>query len=67
MFFVRSGRANSDGAKPLGYSGQGNYYWSSTPNSNGYYAYYLYFGNGGVLPSNSLNRYYGSSLRCLAS
>ncbi len=42
------------------------YYWSSIPyNSDG--AYILYFYGGPVNPSYGNNRYYGSSIRCVAA
>ena len=45
----------------VGYSG---YYWSASPSN--YNAYDLYFlSNGNVYPSDSSNRAYGLSVRCL--
>ena len=49
-------------------AGRVGYYWSSTAYSSSSYAYYLYFGSGGVFPSSYYNyRYRGQSVRCLAS
>ena len=65
--FVRSGRVNSNNAKPLGNSGQNGYYWSSAPNPGGNGAYDLVFNGSDVYPSDNYRRYYGFPLRCLAS
>ncbi len=47
----------------LYYTGEGGYYWSSTPDESGrYVAYYLYFHDGGFL-RRWLGRYYGHSVR----
>ena len=53
----------------LWYAGYYGYYWSSTAYSNTSNAYVLYFGSSGVYPSGGTNRirYYGRSVRCLAS
>ena len=49
----------------LYFAGVNVYYWSSTAYSS-YYAYFLYFSSSIVSPSNSIGRYSGQSVRCLA-
>ena len=50
----------------LGSVGRNGYYWSASPNSNSYVAYYLYFTRyGDVYPSYNSNRACGCSVRCL--
>ena len=63
IWYPASGcRDSSDGS--LNDVGDYGYYWSASPGSN--YAYGLRFGYyGGVYPSNSSNRAYGQSVRCL--
>ena len=64
LYFVRSGNVRSGS---LGSAGLDGSYWSSTAYSSFGNAYYLSFDSGGVYPSNGSNRYYGRSVRCLAS
>ena len=64
LYFVRSGYVYSGS---LWYAGNAGDYWSSTAFSNTSFAYELYFGSGYVYPSNYTDRYYGQSVRCLAS
>ena len=66
LYFVRSGYVLSGS---LRYAGSYGDYWSSTAGSNTIFAYELYFNSGYVNPSNigSHLRYYGQSVRCLAS
>ena len=61
--FVRGG--NVGPGDDLNYAGRGGYYWSSVGRSSSF-AYYLSFGSGAVGPSNSLSRYGGRSVRCVA-
>ena len=61
--FVRGGYV--DPGYDLGDAGYGGYYWSSVSHSSDY-AYGLYFGPGGVVPSNYGSRYAGFSVRCVA-
>ena len=61
-YFIPAGYVYSGS---LNYAGCSGDYWSSTASSDAY-AYYLYFGSGGVDPSNGGNRYDGQSVRCLA-
>ena len=62
LYFVPAGYVYSGS---LRYAGLSGFYWSSTAVSSNY-AYFLYFRSGGVYPSNSVYRYYGRSVRCLA-
>ena len=64
LYFVRSGYVTSGTLRFAGYYGD---YWSSTAYSNTSSAYELCFTSGYVGPSNYANRYYGQSVRCLAS
>ena len=48
-------------------AGINGYYWSSTAHSSTSSAYYLRFGSGPVSPSGYTARYFGVSVRCLAS
>ena len=64
LYFVRSGFVYSGS---LWYAGDYGFYWSSTATSSSNYACNLSFYSGGVYPSNNYNRYYGFSVRCLAS
>ena len=64
LYFHPSGDVYSGSLRGAGYYG---YYWSSTAYSSTINAYYLNFYSGGVSPSLSCNRYYGFSVRCLAS
>ena len=48
-------------------AGGGGSYWSSTADSSASYAYYLAFSSGAVYPSFGSSRYFGQSVRCLAS
>ena len=64
LYFVRSGYVYSGS---LWNAGRYGYYWSSTAASSTSYAYYLYFYSGFVTPSINSYRYYGQSVRCLAS
>ena len=63
-YFNPSGYVLSGSLRRAGYSGR---YWSSTAYSSTSNAYNLYFNSGGVLPSYNGTRYYGFSVRCLAS
>ena len=64
LYFNPSGRVYSGS---LRYAGNRGYYWSSTAYSSTSVAYNLYFGSGGVYPSDGNTRYNGQSVRCLAS
>ena len=64
LYFHPSGNVSSGS---LRYAGDSGYYWSSTAYSSTNSAYGLYFGSGYVDPSNISSRYYGFSVRCLAS
>ena len=64
LYFHPSGDVYSGSLRGAGCYG---YYWSSTAYSSTINAYYLNFYSGGVSPSLSSNRYYGFSVRCLAS
>ena len=64
LYFVRSGYGVSGSLWAAGYTGD---YWSSTAGSSTSLAYELFFYPGGVNPSYTRSRYYGQSVRCLAS
>ena len=64
LYFHPSGAVSSGS---LWYAGDSGYYWSSTAYSSTNRAYSLYFYSGDVNPSYYGNRYYGFSVRCLAS
>ena len=64
LYFVRSGFVASGS---LWYAGLSGFYLSSTASSNTSGVHYLSFSSGGVNPSNFFYRYYGQSVRCLAS
>ena len=64
LYFHPSGAVYSGS---LRYAGNYGRYWSSTAYSSTNYAYALAFSSGVVNPSNFDNRYYGFSVRCLAS
>ena len=64
LYFVRSGSVYSGSLRDAGYGGR---YWSSTAYSSTSDAYDLSFASGGVNPSYDDYRYYGFSVRCLAS
>ena len=64
LYFNPSGFVLSGSLRDAGNYG---YYWSSTAYSSTSYAYYLAFGSGYVNPSGYSYRYYGFSVRCLAS
>ncbi len=64
LYFIPAGNVSTDGLYYAGYYG---YYWSSTPHSNGTYAYNLYFYPDHFASSNGDNRYYGGSVRCVAA
>ena len=65
LYFNPSGNVNSGSLRGAGSNG---YCWSSTASSSSSGAYYLYFISGYVTPSNyNTRRYYGRSVRCLAS
>jgi hypothetical protein len=51
------------GGGALNYVGSYGYYWSASPTSSG--GYRLYFRSNYVSPSNSYNRAYGFSVRCV--
>ena len=63
LYFHPSGYVDSGSLWSAGNNGS---YWSSTAKSSTSSAYYLSFNSGYVYPSNSYNRYYGRSVRCLA-
>ena len=67
LYFVRSGSLLYDDPSPLLGAGQYGVYWSSFAHSYSYIAYYLYFSSSGVYLSTNYGRFYGDSLRCLAS
>ena len=64
LYFVRSGYVFSGSLRRAGGYG---FYWSSTAYSSTSYAYGLRFGSDDVYPSVNYSRYYGLSVRCLAS
>ena len=64
LYFHPSGYVNSGSLRG---AGSGGCYWSSTAYSSTNYAYSLYFYSGYVGPSGLSYRYYGFSVRCLAS
>ncbi len=51
----------------LASAGSSGYYWSRTAYSNNSSAYYLYFNSSGVGPASSSYRWYGLSVRCVAT
>ena len=63
LFFVRSGYVLS--TNRLDDAGYGGYYWSSVASSSSG-AYSLYFLSSTVVPSGSISRYVGHSVRCVA-
>ena len=63
-YFNPSGYVRSGSLRSAGLEGD---YWSSTAYSNTSYAYGLYFASGVVNPSFYYYRYFGQSVRCLAS
>ncbi len=65
LFFVRGGYVNPSQTDKFRVAGQWGDYWSSRADSVTSYAYYLYFNDSYVSPSNTYNRYAGNSLRCL--
>ena len=65
--FVRSGSLLYDDPSPLLGAGQDGEYWSSAASSYDDYAYLLGFYDSIMTPSGDISRYYGRSLRCLAS
>lgn len=58
----RNGWYDFDDGVPY-HVGNAGWYWSSTPNSDGSKAYYLYFDSSNVNPSSNVGRYFGLSLR----
>lgn len=65
-YFVRGGYVNQN-STIFGYGGDYGRYWSSTPDTNKDYAYYLYFsGANRIIPSTNDNRRHGYSVRCIA-
>ena len=64
LYFNPSGRVNSGSLRRAGDYGR---YWSSTAYSSASVAYSLYFASGDVSPSYRNYRYFGQSVRCLAS
>ena len=48
------------------YVGSRGFYWSRTASST-IYAYHLYFGSTNVAPASGNDRYYGFSVRCVAT
>ena len=67
LFFVRGGYIGPNLTDKFRVAGQDGDYWSSRAVSNADVAYRLAFGSSNVLPSGSVSRYYGYSLRCLIS
>ena len=63
-YFNPSGYVYSGSLRNAGNNGN---YWSSTADSSASRAYYLYFNSGYVSPSFDGSRYFGFSVRCLAS
>ena len=61
---MRSGYV-APGYSLLRYAGSRGDYWSGRADSSSF-AYELYFGSSDVLPSNSVYRYSGYSVRCVA-
>jgi hypothetical protein len=59
VFLPAAGRRDGTSVNSVGGRGR---YWSSTPNGANS-AYCLGFNSSGVDPANSLNRYYGFSVR----
>ncbi len=51
----------------LGDAGSYGYYWSRTAYSNSSYAYRLLFSSSGVYPTSDASRFYGYSVRCVAT
>ena len=67
LYFVRSGRLDTEVNASLKWSGINSYTWSSRAYSSDLrYAYRLSFDASDVLPSYNANRWAGFSLRCLA-
>ena len=64
LYFHPSGNVYSGSLRNAGSLGD---YWSSTAFSSTNIAYHLYFSSGYVSPSDVSSRYYGFSVRCLAS
>ena len=64
LYFHPSGYVDSGSLRNAGNRG---YYWSSTAGSSASVAYHLYFFSGSVNPSRNSLRYFGFSVRCLAS
>ena len=64
LYFNPSGYVYSGS---LRFAGNLGYYWSSTAYSSTSRAYYLAFLSGLVNPSGYVSRYFGQSVRCLAS
>ena len=56
---------HDDSGAGLIFTGQAGYYWSSTI-YKGYSAYYMHVHPSEVNPKNSITRYFGASVRCLA-
>lgn len=64
LYFVRSGYVNPS-SHYLYFAGNSGYYWYGRASSNSY-GYYLSFYSTTVYPTYSINRYFGSSVRCIA-
>ncbi len=64
--FVRSGIVYIHIGK-LAYCGNSGPTWSTWPHNGGIYSYRLNFNNSSVYSSDVNDRFYGSSLRCLAN
>ena len=67
LYFVRGGYVYQSTTYLFRDAGDRGYYWSSTPNSDGSYAYYLgFWSTGSIDPSYNYARNYGFSVRCIA-
>lgn len=67
FYGVRGGYVRQGADDLFAYAGDGGYYWSSTPFSDGSNAYNLAFGDiSNIDPSYRWARYFGFSVRCVA-
>ena len=67
LFFVRGGGIHPGTTDKFRVAGQSGYGWSSRALSSTSDAYYFYFNNSRVYPSDLYYRYRGYSPRCLIS